>query len=121
QPEQHPCHSCTEQTDQDGEKRDREHTDSGGEIPKLFGVIPMFAVMAHCAATFLLWRSTLLSDRASSGPEPSSSVRCASTSCRRIERPTAVRRSRTSRLSSTPGDRAIAPVISRRFTSSTAL
>ena len=43
------------------------------------------------------------SARASSGPERSSSVRCASASLRRIARPAGVSRTQTSRLSSVPG------------------
>ena len=77
--------------------------------------------LAGSYAAVLLWRSTEFKARASSGPERSSSVRCANASRRRIARPAGVNRTRLRACLRVRSLLATAPVPSRRFTSSTAL
>src|SRR5450756_2045290 len=107
---QRPCHESAQDPDADREQRNRHHSRSCGEIAEVLRTL--FVMFTHDAIFPLESRRMEFSAYASSGPERSSSVRCASASLRRAARPAGVRRTHTSRLSSGPGCLAIAPVCS---------
>ena len=119
QAQQRPRDERAQDADADRQQRNRNDSRRRGKIAEPLRIV--LVCYSRCQFSPCDAAARNSTRRASSGPERSSSARCASASLRRVARPAGVSRTHTSRLSRVPGCLATAPVASSRFTSSTAL